>query len=160
MTICIFARNNNHQNNITGDDSVYTVRWDHIMKAIGITYDPVTGNFRVPEDGFYQVSWSYYLMNLLNTNLSGAGWVHGSGNSQYPSQEPYTFNGNPWAMRNQGGTTGGGSDCYAIEGSMGFWVEKDAADGGLIRTAVRVAGNPTKNVGIMYDGYFSIIKQG
>lgn len=147
-------RNQNHQGQVTGDDTVYTIGWDQDLGSNGITYNSTTKKFQVPVNGRYLVTYSFYLGNLASNHTSGAFWVHGSANTIHSSQEPFAYCGNPYADVNPGGCTGGGSDLMAIKGSMIFDIDK-SIDGGYIWIAGRVA-NGTKQVTIVWDGYIGI----
>ncbi len=150
------ARNSNHQQNATGNNTAFTVGWDSVISSQGITYNSTTKKCTVPSTGLYLVSWSFYPGNLVANNTSSAWWVHGGGNSSIASQEPYAYNGNPAVAANPGGASGAGSDMIAVAGSMTFYIDTNVDD--KIFIIGRVANNSSDNVSIVYDGYFSIVK--
>lgn len=153
-----FARVSTNVPNVTGDDTVHTIKWDQCLSSQGITYDNTSGNFTVATDGLYCMEWSFIIGNIVSNNTSGAYWVHGSGFSTLTSQEPFAWTGNPYTQANPGGCSGGGSDLMSINGAMSFKVVKNDADGGKLRIAGRVAGNTAKNITLIYDSFLSIYK--
>lgn len=151
MDFILLRRALPHQENITGDGSANMIDWNEIIDSSGITYDSSTGKCRLSKNGIYIATMSLPYGNLIESNTSGAGWFHGG---LIGENEPFIYNGNPWAENNTGLTPGGGSDIINCGNSHIFKV--DVSLDPFVWVMVKIAGNTSKNVTLLYDAFFSI----
>jgi hypothetical protein len=154
MTHILLRRTTPHQNGITGDGVANMIDWNDVYDIDGIIYDPSTGKCRLPESGIYTANWSLVYGNINENNTFGAGWFHGGIS---PRHEPFIYNGNPWVDSQRGGIAGGGSDICLVEGAHTFKV--DINQDPFVYLVNKIGGNPTKNVVLVYDSFFSIVKK-
>ena len=156
MTHILLRRTTPHQNAITGDGSAEMIDWNDVYEVSGnIQYDAATKKVRLLENGLYLATMSLPYGNLNQNNTCGAGWFHGG---VQPRHEPFIYNGNPFAERNPGGVPGGGSDIINCGRSHQFLVDIEADP--FVWVMVKIGGNPTKNVTLLYDAFFAITKLG
>jgi hypothetical protein len=153
----ILLRRSTHQNNITGDGVADPIVWNDVYEVNGnIQYDANVNKVRILESGLYLATWSLPYGNLMDVNISGAGWFHGGVS---PRHEPYIYNGNPWAEANNAGLiSGGGSNLIAICGSHTF--RCDINQDPFAYLTVKIGGNTSQNVMLLYDCFFAVTKIG
>jgi hypothetical protein len=153
MSHALLRRTTPHQSGITGDGSANPIEWNDPYEIDNMQLTP-NGDLRALESGIYIASWSLPYGNINDKNIVGAGWFHGG---VQPRHEPFIYNGNPWTdSQHDGSIPGGGSDILVVKGSHIFRV--DIANDPFIRLVVKIGGNTTKNVTLLYDAFFEVIK--
>lgn len=130
--------------NVTGDNNPVTVLCDHIEFDIGNGYDPLTGDYTAPEDGYYLVTGQISWQNLSDANSKS------QVNLNSPSLTPQV-EANPGACR-------GNSNNYTQAATMVIFLSQ----GDTCRLSGFVDG-PSPTVGYIGDffgqwTYLSIIK--
>ncbi len=155
MTHALLRRTTPHQTGITGDGSALPIDWNDPYDLDNMQL-LANGDLRALESGLYLATWSLPYGNINQYNTCGAGWFHGGVS---PRHEPFIYNGNPWTdSQHNGLIPGGGSDICLIEGSHLF--KLDIEQDPFIRLVVKIGGNTSKNVTLLYDSFFSVIKLG
>lgn len=150
----IAGTSSGHQNNITGDGTSVLPEWNQLLSSQSITYDASTRKCRVYSNGFYLLSVSLPLSNFVVANDACAGWFH---MGTQPAHEPFLVNCNPYLVANQAGSVpGGGSNIMAVVGT--HITKIDINQDPFIWINVKIGGNATKNVTMLYDAFFSVIK--
>ena len=153
MAHALLRRTTPHQSGITGDGSANPIDWNDPYELDNMQL-MANGDLKALESGIYIASWSLPFGNINANNVIGAGWFHGG---VQPRHEPFIYNGNPWTDSQHLGTIpGGGSDILLVEGSHIFRV--DIANDPFIRLVTKIGGNATKNVSLLYDAFFEVIK--
>lgn len=99
--IAFFATLNAAQNGVTGSGTDYVIPFDQVEFNDGGGFSVDT--FTAPIDGRYLFTWSFYMQNCLNTNISGFAQLRTSvGTFQNDEFNPYLegFTANGYFLRN------------------------------------------------------------
>lgn len=145
---------NGHQYNLTGDGTSVLPEWNQILSSYNMTYDSSTRKIRALTNGIYVITASIPIAAMHPTNTAIAGWFHAG---TIPAHEPFFINANAWEIANNAGSIpGGGSNIYAALGTHIATI--NIAEDPFIWVNVKVGGETTKNITMLYDAFFSVVK--